>query len=370
MKILFLCGSAEPGKDGVGDYTRRLCGELIRTGHQAQIISLCDKQVVSFVTQTQLAKEIAITVRRIPKVSSNKQRLQWTQEIFKNEAPDWISLQYVPYSFNTKGLPFWLPGFFKELKGAHQTHIMFHEVWVGISVISPFEHKVTGFFQRFIAKQIINKVTPISITTSNILYQLVLDKGGIIAETLPLFSNISKVDVDLEFKKHVYNNLGITEEESKQYLFAGVFGSIYPEADIENVLNELLIRVSTKKQKLVFVSFGRIGADGKKEYERLEGFFSSKIKFVNCGELSEERVSTLLQLLNIGISCTPSQHVGKSGVFAAMKFHGLEVIMSSGKAIPEYEEQLQKKMPAFINRPSVMWGVENVANDFISIINN
>ena len=42
MNILFICGSAEPGKDGVGDYTRRLCGELLRTGHRTRILALCD----------------------------------------------------------------------------------------------------------------------------------------------------------------------------------------------------------------------------------------------------------------------------------------------------------------------------------------
>ena len=44
MKILFFCGSAEPGKDGVGDYTRRLCGELLRIGHETQILSLFDRE--------------------------------------------------------------------------------------------------------------------------------------------------------------------------------------------------------------------------------------------------------------------------------------------------------------------------------------
>jgi hypothetical protein len=86
----------------------------------------------------------------------------------------------------------------------------------------------------------------------------------------PLFSNISKVDVDLEFKMDLYKNLEISEEESKQYLFVGVFGTIYPQAELEKVLHELLVRASTKSQKLVFFSFGRIGFDGQKEIERLK----------------------------------------------------------------------------------------------------
>ena len=30
MNLLFICGSLEPGKDGVGDYIRRLSSELLQ----------------------------------------------------------------------------------------------------------------------------------------------------------------------------------------------------------------------------------------------------------------------------------------------------------------------------------------------------
>lgn len=370
MKILFFCGSAEPGKDGVGDYTRRLCGELLRIGHETQILSLFDREVSSFISQNQKIDETELLVNRIPYLTEYEQRVAQSKLILNAFQPDWISLQFVPYSFDSKGLPFRFPELLKELKGAHQWHVMFHELWIGISVISPLKHKITGVLQRFIVKQIVHSIMPSSITTSNVLYQLVLSKGGINAEILPLFSNIPKTAVDLEFKKDLYDNFKITEGNENQYLFVGVFGSIYPDANLEKVLNGLLVRVSSSNQELVFFSFGRIGTDGKNEIDRLSNHFRGKIKFSNYGELPQERISTLLQLLDIGISCTPSQHLGKSGVFAAMKLHGLEVIMSSGAEIPEYEEQLKKIMPSFINRPSEMWGVEYVVRKFISFINN
>ena len=43
MKLLFLCSSLEPGRDGVGDYTRRLAGECLRQGHEVRLLSLNDK---------------------------------------------------------------------------------------------------------------------------------------------------------------------------------------------------------------------------------------------------------------------------------------------------------------------------------------
>ena len=368
MKILFLCGSAEPGKDGVGDYTRQLCGELIRMGHQALIISLCDKQADNYLCQSQLIEVTSVMVRRIPIATSFNQRLTWTQEIIKEEAPDWISLQFVPYSFHPKGLPYWMPSFLNKLKGDYKWHIMFHEMWIGISVISPLKHKITGYFQRLIAKKIITTILPSSISTSNFLYQLVLDAGGISTEILPLFSNIPIVKIDDEFKKDLFSNLKIKEIDIDNYLFTGVFGSIYPEANLDMVLNELLERATSSNKKLVFISFGKIEKEGEKKLEKLMKDFSQNIQFLNFGILNEKRISTLLQLLNIGISCTPYQHLGKSGVYAAMKLHGLEIMISCREEIPEYTIQLQEKMQEFINRPSEMWSAEYVARNFISLI--
>jgi hypothetical protein len=47
MKVLFICGSAQPQRCGVGDYSRRLAGELIRQGHKASIVSLMDADILS-----------------------------------------------------------------------------------------------------------------------------------------------------------------------------------------------------------------------------------------------------------------------------------------------------------------------------------
>ena len=118
MKILFLCGSIEPGKDGVGDYTRRLSGELLRNGHKVKIISLMDNNVNTYKEEIQITdNNLAINTKRIPKESSIAERKAYVKQILNEEGVDWISLQYVPHSFNDKGLPFWLPNFLKQFKG-------------------------------------------------------------------------------------------------------------------------------------------------------------------------------------------------------------------------------------------------------------
>ena len=42
MKIIFLTGSLEKGRTGVGDYTRLLASECKRLGHEVQTIALND----------------------------------------------------------------------------------------------------------------------------------------------------------------------------------------------------------------------------------------------------------------------------------------------------------------------------------------
>jgi hypothetical protein len=77
----FICGSIEPGNDGVRRLLSRLSGELARSGHEVQIISLCDKQVNSFLIENELKSQCSC--RRIPMSANNKQRLTWTQEVLE-----------------------------------------------------------------------------------------------------------------------------------------------------------------------------------------------------------------------------------------------------------------------------------------------
>lgn len=189
MDILFICGSAEIGNDGVGDYTRRLCGMLLRAGHKAQILSLCDKTIF-FTSENQITEKTTVRAHRIPVTTDNKQRLAWVERILKDFQPDWISLQFVPYSFNPKGLPFWLPSFLKKIRGNHKWHIMFHELWLGIDAESSFKHKCIGKVQQIITKKIIQNTKAQSVNTQNKLYQFFLHSHNINAEVLPICGNI------------------------------------------------------------------------------------------------------------------------------------------------------------------------------------
>lgn len=316
MDILFICGSAELGNDGVGDYTRRLCGKLIKSGHQAQILSLCDHQVLLFTSENQITEETEVTVHRIPIKTPNDQRLTWLQGILKVFEPDWISLQYVPYSFNSKGLPFWLPSYLKKIRGNHKWHIMFHELWLGIDIESSVKHKVIGRLQQLIAKKIIRNTKKPFVNTQNKLYQIFLKSHNINAEVLPICSNIP---------------LTAARKETIEFSQFVLFGTIHEGAPFEDFIYDV-VRNSEKFHKPIkFVFIGKNGPELTNYLTILENY---NIYYEVLGKQPENVISQVLKNSDFGISTTPYYQTEKSGVYAAYKEHQINIICVSRKWTP------------------------------------
>ena len=93
MKILFLAGSFEPGKDGVGDYTRTLATECARLGHETFLVGLNDPWIDAPVQDRQLL--------RLEARASWPDRVRAAQPFLTENRPDMVSLQFVPYSFSS-----------------------------------------------------------------------------------------------------------------------------------------------------------------------------------------------------------------------------------------------------------------------------
>ena len=123
MRIIFICSSLEPGRDGVGDYTRRLAVSLIKAGHRAMAIALNDKYVERESAATQRADGYELNVLRFPAVWSSTKRFNRAKEGVVTFNPEWLSLQFVLYAYNPKGIPFALGKKLKELGSKRKWHI-------------------------------------------------------------------------------------------------------------------------------------------------------------------------------------------------------------------------------------------------------
>jgi hypothetical protein len=94
MRIAFLCGGL--GLGGVADYSRYLAGALKAHGVESLILGLADRD----------AGEVARSAETLalPGALPWRQRIEAAEAALAAFAPDWVSLQFVPFAFNRKGV--------------------------------------------------------------------------------------------------------------------------------------------------------------------------------------------------------------------------------------------------------------------------
>lgn len=371
LRILFICGCLEMGKDGVGDYTRKLAKELLRLGHDCSIASLMDKFVNSELKEKQEINNKYIDTFRLPFISGIKKNTNSLILWVNSFSPDWISLQYVPFSFNNKGLPYDLSQNLKPILKDSLIHLMIHEPGMGISKISPIKHKIIGFLQFGILRRLIKENKIKIVTTSNKLYQLVLLNKKINSEILTLFSNIEFSELNQVLKASLLITLfHIDINERIQWKIIGIFGTLYPDSNIQIELEAQLLLAEKENKKIFFFSFGKVGNLGLKEFEILKSKFNQKIKFVAIGEVTAIEASHYVQLCDLMISCTPAQHKGKSGVYAFLKLHTSMIVLPKKEILPEYDLRVKEWYDEFDRRPPLYWGVEYIAKEYLRLLNS
>lgn len=336
MKILFLCGSLDPGRDGVGDYTRRLAGELICQGHEVQIIALYDKYISGKLEEQQQDEPITISVIRFPAVKGLRQNIRQAKDYVREFNPDWLSLQFVPYAFDPKGLPLGLGSKLAELGRGRKWHIMFHELWVAMEERAPLKQKIWGIMQKRMITGLLKKIHPDLIHTQTKLYQYQLQKFGFSANLLPLFSNILYSST----RKLIQTKRGSSKKTTLSFV---IFGHIHPGAPLDAFLNELKSSCTGSAE---LIMLGRTGGETdlwKSKWE-IAGF---KVQIV--GESSAEKVSGWLASADFGISTTPYLLTAKSGSVAAMRSHGLPVIaIARSWVVAEFKKEVQEGVFEFM----------------------
>ena len=324
MKLVFICGSLEPGKDGVGDYVYILARELIDLGHTCLLIALNDQFLeTSSDSKSNLfqfnSEYPALCTLRFASCTNWCYKSRFLAEEFKYFCPDLISLQYVPYSFQMKGLPFLLLFCLGNVRSLSHWHIMAHELWVDSR--SKLRNFILSTFQKFIFTLIVRQLHPISIDVSNMYNFCQVKDLGYPASIVPLFSNIPRSISEI-------NQIRIDSSPAPDEWCFVFFGSIHEEWDhtyffhlIETAAVELGITV------VHIQVLGNAGAYGCQLFESISSTIPSWIHIQQTGWISDEMISILLTKADWGVTTTPSHLLGKSGSVAAMLDHGLQVIV-------------------------------------------
>lgn len=320
MKITFICGCFEQGRDGVGDYVYRLSQELIRLGHEINILALRDSYINEPLTETVNSGNQYIQVLRIPASISYLKCLSLTSTWVKKHNPDWLSLQFVPFSFHTKGLPLYLAYYLSSVGKGRMWHIMFHELWVGMDVQAVWKAHLWGKAQRQIISLIHRSLRPSCVHTQTTTYQKQLQNLGIRSNYLKLFSNIPFTS----FEEHP-SRLPDQSSVINKVVFV-IFGGIHGGSPVEAFTKEV---AEYAKENNITVLLRLVGRNGSAQLHWTKVWEQYNMPFEVLGEQTPQAVSSLLKTATIGISTTPFELLEKSGSVAAMLEHGLRVICVS-----------------------------------------
>jgi len=334
MRIAFVCAGAKPGRDGVGDYSRLLAGELERRGNKTALLALNDRTLEG-------GSVFSETTLRLPAAMSWNARLREAKDFLATFRPDVLSLQFVGYGFDPRGLPLGLASKLRTLAAGVPWHVMFHELW--IEPEGTWTHRALSRLQQAHIVDLCRTLGPMTVHTSNPYYAARLESAGIPCRELPLFGNIPVVPHE-------------SPRDEDEWVFV-FFGSLRRGWEPEPLLTRInSARAAAGKKICRFVSIGRLGEHGESVWKKMKGGGYENLVFEKRGELDPPGISRSLQECDFGIAVSPLHLLGKSGAVAAMSEHGLPVIvnrMVPGSApasgVPRTEiEDAAQEFPAWI----------------------
>lgn len=359
LKILFICGSIEPGRDGVGDYTLALANELLASGNEVAVIALNDTYA-----KEEFSTEGKVVTLRLPGALVEKTRFERAKIWLDRFNPDVVSLQYVPYSFHHKGIPFSLVKQLKTLLARRTFHIMFHELW--LDTPKNFKQRFVLWSQKYIAGRCVAVLKPAVVNVSMAYNKDRLAGIGITATELQLFGNISHYEgqydmsakgIDLNKFKVLYFGLA-----PKDFLVDEIITGLIAYCEQHEGGLQFIIGCGEGENKNVFLNSLK---------ERLAGY---PIQFIDCGFLSFEEVSTLMNICQVGIARSIAYLLGKSGSAIAMLEHGMSIWMPKLKTGEKLDFNFRRELifnnlkdaADFRARPGYLSLLPQVAKQFIN----
>jgi hypothetical protein len=331
-RITLICGSLASGRDGVGDYCRRIAAELGALGVECLVLGFNDHAVEIETTET---PDRLIWFVRLPARLPLSKRVARAASLLEDWAPDWVSLQFVSYAFNQKGLPLMELHWLTRLLRGRKLHVMLHELWVGLGAMRSSKNAILGTLQRWVLLVLLDRLRPSVLHTSNHYYQATLVHHGLKAAVLPLLGNIpvTEESADDWLADAVMRHGGPDVTRRNRFWLLGLFGSIPAGWPADNFLARLSILARGSNRRAVVISAGEAGPAWAPTFSAWR-IGHPDIDFVTIGPRSALEISRFLNSIDVGITPHPVYLLGKSGSVAAMLEHGLPVIATWGDIAP------------------------------------
>ncbi len=330
MRIAFVFGCAEPGKDGVGDYARCLAASCASLGHECLLVAINDRHCDESTEQFQQAHGVELRCVRLSPTDSWSRRAAIARRALDEHRTEVVSLQFVPYALHPRGLVGSLSAVLKSVVTDRSVQVMLHEIWIGSERAAPWRRRLVGLPQRRGIKALLRRLSPAIVHTSNDAYAALLDRHGVPARVLPLFGNIEIEPAPAgDWLAKQLTEAGVapslaTDRDRTWRL--GIFGTLHPQWQPESLMSYLQQAARRAARELVIVHAGRPGA-GVSVWRDLQRSHGTRHTLVSLGERAPSDISCFLQGIDFGIALTPWQLAGKSGTVASMIEHGVPVIV-------------------------------------------
>ncbi|MEY2878587.1 MAG: hypothetical protein RLZZ15_967 [Verrucomicrobiota bacterium] len=328
MRIAFVTGNLEPGRDGVGDYTRTLAEECARRGHTVALLSLAESARPENPESPATAAGAALpTLRLTPaewRADGGAAARRWLDAF----APDWASLQFVPFSYDPRG-------FFggsiaplaRILGGARRRHVFFHELWIGSFAGAPAKARAFGWWQRRTVAALLRAVAPERVATSTGYYRAALATIGRAAAVWPVFGAVPRgatADPAANFP-------GVAAEA----LVCGHFGTLHPNWECDEFLKSFAAFAAARGRPAAFVAAGALGY-GAERFAALAASYRGRIDFVSLGRLDATELARAFARFDFAATSVPWNILGKSSSAAALREHGLRVVATAAGSPPRF----------------------------------
>lgn len=349
--LTIICGSLQPGADGVGDYSRLLAAACCRLGVPASLLALHDSHVLLPNPSPQAVEGLSVPALRLPRSLPWLQRCRLAQSQLHAWHSQALSLQFVPYGYHRRGLPLYMPSMVRALihprdrgQPARSLHLMFHEIWIGLAHHSNLRSRLVGRVQRSLLHRLVQTTKPCLVQTTNQLYLRCLASIGIQAQLSLLYSNLP---IPLS-----------SEPPDPRYLTACLFGRIPPEWDPEPVLQVLFDQAARQGRTPRLRLLGRSHRSDDwlaAIRRRWPSFTIQHLGSVDC----PDQLATQIQSADVGLATTPWLLIEKSGSVAAFLALGVPVVVSRNDWMPRprRDGSAAAGLPVYANLfPLDRWG--------------
>jgi hypothetical protein len=319
MRILFLCPSLEAGRDGVGDYTRRLAEELVKQGHECALVALNDRHLP--LGEQELTQQAGLQLLRLSAGLAWGRRMKCVRQFLQDYQPDWVSLQFGPFAYHPKGLSARLERDIRSLADDCHLHVMCHELWIDPAFPLPLRHRFLGWLQQSFVQRLFSGLRPILVHTQLEHYQRMLSRISVSSQLLPLHGNVPVTSSEAQGRHWLAGSIDLKDDDS----VAGFFGDILPTLD-NTLLEQFVIKRNRNAGRTFILSAGGLSEDGKARFHKAKIRIGNNACFVELGRISEIEVSKYLASLDAGLTAYPVELAAKSGGVAAMLEHGKSVL--------------------------------------------